>query len=859
MTNNDVLLRALFAIATFALTLTGCDDGSDGERGPAGPRGAGAATELAMTISKVTVASAPVVEFRVTDQDGFGVDRLSTDDLRFTIAKLVPGSPSPNWQSYIVTTATSSANGAPGNGRTAVQATRENNGTLVDRGDGEYRYTFATDVANVTCPAPCVDAFGNALDLSFDAQLTHRVGIQTRGDLPPVNAVYTFRPSDGATTGLASREIVKTARCNNCHDRLEAHDARIEVKYCVTCHNPGSVDPDSIDPAKDNSPGLAHSAVRSSGAVDFKIMIHKIHRGEFLPSVERGPDFVEGNGDDGTGEYAIWGYRNTKHDFSDIVFPQDIRNCSTCHGDSDPETPQGGNWESAPSIEACGSCHDHIKFGVQGRNEFNPSADVDGHPGGVMTDNSTCVNCHTNGIIAGSVASDHQVPEKVAAANFQFNILSICGIAVVDGRADTDGEAACQPGGSPTVTFSVTDPTGAANHLHGNAYGIRSADGDPEFRSPAASLNVLASWNTVDYTNAGGSGSRPSRANSVNVRNSGSVVFSGNGTYTVTMPALPDGTVTAANPAGISASGTGVVAIEGHPAGAGVDGVFQTANPSDDVRATVKAVVAYFGIDDGEPVPRREVVDIVAKCDRCHDVLSLHGNNRSDEAQLCVMCHNPSGTDYARRPRDGDGLPTGGSDGKPEESIDFRRLIHAVHAAASSNSDGTLTHGFREKGIVVYGFRGSIHDYSEVRFPGDLTKCETCHEPDTYKLMDRTAEGGANWAEPAQNGIQGSTVNSVPPGLTDPDPGNPPTLAELVTASVADPTDDLKISPTAAVCSSCHDGTLAEEHMKLNGALFGVTQAAIEANVETCAVCHGPGKIASVELVHSSGFGEDIP
>jgi hypothetical protein len=47
--------------------------------------------------------------------------------------------------------------------------------------------------------------------------------------------------------------------------------------------------------------------------------------------------------------------------------------------------------------------------------------------------------------------------------------------------------------------------------------------------------------------------------------------------------------------------------------------------------------------------------------------------------------------------------------------------------------------------------------------------------------------------------------------------------------------------------------------MTLNGALFGATQATIESNYETCAVCHGPGKIASVEFVHSDQFGEDIP
>ena len=41
---------------------------------------------------------------------------------------------------------------------------------------------------------------------------------------------------------------------------------------------------------------------------------------------------------------------------------------------------------------------------------------------------------------------------------------------------------------------------------------------------------------------------------------------------------------------------------------------------------------------------RRLVVDI-AKCDVCHDVLSLHGNNRTDEPGVCAVCHNPNATD----------------------------------------------------------------------------------------------------------------------------------------------------------------------------------------------------------------------
>ena len=77
----------------------------------------------------------------------------------------------------------------------------------------------------------------------------------------------------------------------------------------MTCHNPGTTD------------------ANSGETVDFKVFIHKIHRGELLPAVQAG------------GEYAIWGNANSKNDYSTVVFPQDIRNCAKCHTSADAATP----------------------------------------------------------------------------------------------------------------------------------------------------------------------------------------------------------------------------------------------------------------------------------------------------------------------------------------------------------------------------------------------------------------------------------------------------------------------------------------------------------------------------------------
>ena len=760
-----LVLAALIAI----VVLAGCD-GKDGAPGPAGPPGISApptATALDITIDDVTIQSPPVVQFTVTNEDGIGFPGLTTGDLRFTIAKLMPGvSGSPSkWQSYIVRTQTG-ATGSPGEGTTIVQATRENGGTLVDNQNGTYTYTFENDITNVVCDLPeCVDADGNPLDLSYQPSLTHRLAIQTRGDLPMINGLYTFVPATGAEAA-SGREIVKTETCNDCHNKLEAHDARIETGYCVTCHNPGSTDPSS------------------GNTVDFKVMIHKLHRGEFLPSVVAG------------GEYAIWGFSG-KHDYSNVVFPQDIRNCTKCHDGSDPETPQGDAWQT-PSIAACGSCHDDVDFS--------------NHQGIPVSDDQ-CLSCHKPGF-APTVTEAHEIPEQLARANYQFNIIDVTG------------------GTTPSLQISVTDPT--------NSDAPYDLTTDP-FTGGGARLALIIGWGitdtpspVIDFDNTGGTtqtglpNDKPTAAQPISINPvdaCGAAPSDPDWTCTPDSPTPGVYTLTKATPLPVT-TGTGRVGFEGH-----VAADFTTPTVFDD-EVPVKSVVRDFVIS-GTLTPRREVVDI-AKCDNCHDFLSLHGGNRNDEPAICVICHNPNATDIGRRPigTDTPVLPT--TDGKVEEAIDFKTLIHGIHAGQRDE------HGFRETGLVVWGFPGAPctvfggaegsceHDFSHVRFPGILQDCETCHLSGTYEL-----EGV--WEYPTTKGILSTTIST------------------LVNT---DPADDLNISPTAAVCSSCHDSLLARSHMTVPGsALFGETQQdiSIAAGItpETCALCHGPGRSSDVEVVHA--------
>jgi OmcA/MtrC family decaheme c-type cytochrome len=196
-----------------------------------------------------------------------------------------------------------------------------------------------------------------------------------------------------------------------------------------------------------------------------------------------------------------------------------------------------------------------------------------------------------------------------------------------------------------------------------------------------------------------------------------------------------------------------------------------------------------------------------AKCNNCHQQVNFHGGSRNGEVQLCVMCHNPNNTDIARRPTD----PATSLDGLKERSIDFKTLIHAIHAPSK-----------RQNNFVVYGFGNRSHDYSEVRFPGSVSNCETCHIQGSFDL-----------------------------------PLLPTVLASTIDTGVllSDPKDDVNVSANAAVCSSCHDSVVAKAHMIQNGgASFNTTQEQVDnfTVIETCQYCHGSGSFADVKTVHKN-------
>ena len=207
------------------------------------------------------------------------------DNVRFTIAKLEP-SPQGNltgaWQSYINRIEAPSV--GPGT-EPKLQGTSETGATagFTNNGDGTYQYRMAKNVK--TQPANIqAQADSEGLDLSYQPGFTNRVAMQFDGNPnTTANPHYDWVPATGATNGIFTMDIAATANCNRCHDPVALHGGnRREVQYCVTCHNPGSTD------------------ANSGNTVDMKVMIHKIHMGANLPSVQAGEPYI------------IWGFQQQR-------------------------------------------------------------------------------------------------------------------------------------------------------------------------------------------------------------------------------------------------------------------------------------------------------------------------------------------------------------------------------------------------------------------------------------------------------------------------------------------------------------------------------------------------------------------
>jgi OmcA/MtrC family decaheme c-type cytochrome len=787
-------------------------------------------------VPAVTIAGAPKVNFAVFS-DGRLYQGLKLSDVSLAIAKLVPGANGnpDEWVNYIYRTETPPAgvgpNGAPVLA-SAKQATTDSKQTdaalaaqqLVLNADGYYTYTFRTDITN---PA-------NTRGVVFEPNRTHRVAIQlsyvnAAGETIRVNPYYDFTvDASGKSVPVdasATRKMADVASCNSCHDKLQLHGGgRVDVQYCVMCHNPGTTD------------------ANSGNSLNMSTMVHKIHAGRLLHS----------QGED----YTIWGYGNSKHDYSEVGFPQDLRNCSKCHTAALATTPQGDNWKSKPSREACLTCH-QSKSGtpwysvhVVLNNNQDPNA-----PATLMT-NTACAGCHKPGT---AIAPErvHWNQNEENGANYKMVIEAVSYDAA--SRLVTVKYHLLNPISNTKYNLVTSDCTGS-----GASLACSSSTRFGNIRLMLAYQNMVGQPQGVtEFTsyNNGGSGASVYAYRGTN---------DGSNSYTATIAVPPDSATAVA-------SGTARVVTIGQ-AKEGKLQVKAATDPRPEVtpRTLINVVIQHTHAEvalTGTLQPRRQIVSN-DKCNACHGALgttsgsntlidAFHGGARNT-VESCVLCHDAN--------RVSSTVMTNGL--ALNESYQFKRMIHGIHgnskrqfpfthgnlvqgifdktgkltsAGAFMNSYSTTINGTstlvisagtavaagntfqtiselvtsaaRAKGYTGTAALAAVENYAaEVAWPGVGIDCNACHVNNSYKQ---------------DLGPVASAVKK-PTGSTDPNQWQ-------------------AISPKAATCTACHDSPAALGHVtSFGGSAFGdKTQGQIrQLPAETCNDCHMPGVFKGVDIVH---------
>ena len=749
-------------------------------------------------VPAVTVHSAPKVNFTVFS-DGAVLQGLAIANVRFAIAKLIPGTGGDpdRWTNYIYNKETATAGVGPGGTpalASAMQATTDGKQTdptllaaqLIYNPDGYYTYTFKTDI---TDPA-------KTNGVVFEPARTHRIAIQlsyknAAGETVLVNPYFDFTidasgNSVAVTDAAQTRKMTDVTSCNSCHEKLALHGGgRVDTQYCVMCHNPGTTD------------------ANSGNVLTLSTMAHKIHSGKLLKA-----KLDSGQGGE---DYAIWGYGNAKQGYAEVGFPQDLRNCTKCHSGTNPNTPQGDNWKTTPSNEACLTCHASNAGSIWDTTHAVFAQDPLFHgPGAKAKDltNGECAGCHK----VGSNISPERVhwnQNEENAAKYKMNIES----------ADYDATTR-----KVTIKYFLSDPTNgnAAWNLvtpdctgAGATLACASTTRFGNLRFYLAYQNLVGQSTAVTEFTAYSNGGNAANVYAYKGANDG------NNHYTAQI-ALPADTATAV------AAGTARVVGIGQVKEPLLEVKWAT-DPRPEVvpKVLVNTIVQHTSTElalSGPLVPRRVIVSN-EKCNACHGALgTTSGSNTLAEAfhggarntvEACVTCHDVNKVSST--------VMTNGL--TLNESYQFKRMIHGIHG--NSKRTYPFTHGntvvgaFNKDGTSATGgapLAASVENYAaEVAWPGVGINCNVCHVDNSYKL-DRGPIGA---------------VISKPAGVTDP-------LQWLV------------VSPKAATCTACHDSPTAIGHVTSfgNASFASRTQAQSLLVQETCSDCHSSGGFKGVDIVH---------
>jgi hypothetical protein len=272
-----------------------------------------------------------------------------------------------------------------------------------DAADGQHHRVDleATGNANLA-------VLGNRLTYTMDPITTEEAGTYTVG----LNAVVAAHPLDQAFAladvqiGAAAVQVLTVGNCEACHlgaanGQMYMHHAdpgatstgspaldSDPVRTCNQCHNQDGYA--AVRKCEDGSIAVygAGDYECADGTANWSWMpdstVHRVH------GVHRGAGLTNPTNTDPT-----WGLFRK---YTEVVFPADVRNCTTCHLDD--------SWKTRPTRSACGSCHDGVDW-TTGANH-----DQNGAPGAQGNDDM-CSECHVSGSPAADIEAVHAVPPAV--------------------------------------------------------------------------------------------------------------------------------------------------------------------------------------------------------------------------------------------------------------------------------------------------------------------------------------------------------------------------------------------------------------------------------------------------------------
>ena len=814
-----VLLMLLFVFA-----MAGCK-GSDGSNGLPGAKGADGATgatgstgangidastsaDYTATITNASIATAggfatATIDFTVQKVNGTAIAGITDADaqaptklahLLINIAKLLPG------------VATTTAGTTP---NTWWNVSSENVlANLTDHGNGLYTYVTGTmAISGATTTAAFYDS-------AAYTRVVLRVGPNNSAARSPLTWTWDMGHLDALGGGkdakfditngsTITKDVVPTANCLKCHSTFGSEklnplafhggEGRVEVFACVVCHyeNRGTMDLASI------VSGVSYTF--DSGEAEIGNFVHKIHTSQ-----------VAGG-----------------HDFTGVAYPQDIKNCTTCHnGGAD-----SNNYKTKPSARACLSCHNPLNTSNAAIASYGSlTTSVTNHPGKQIvpvglglantTDDTKCGGCHADTDIAGYHLSNWATTHNtgvVGAANFKYVISKV--------TMTTTG------GGTqfmyPVITFQILNngtPVNLATDFTGSA--LTGFVGSP-------TLGVAYAYTQDGITN-------PSDWNGRATASLAGLLSGTSGTVTgtTTMTAV----LTGSTPTGGTAVPVGASLVTGLMYGTLTQSNWATV--STDTNGAIRPAIGAL-LTASSYTARRVIVD-ANRCNDCHEQLGTAPNFHGGPGlaagprniPFCAACHTPN--------QGGNGW-----------SASFRNFFHAIHAAS-------------KRTVVFYDDGQDINEnFSDLEYPGVLSNCEQCHLPGTYDFsapvytdalinnMLLVTTATFTYDSTKSTAWEYSPYIQQSPPLAYPGYGNGYSFGVLTGGGVnTAPTvteaagTTLVSSPITAVCTACHDGSDAIAHIQTNGGSFYATRTDAKATPEQCLICHGPGRIAAIADVH---------